>query len=305
MTGPVLSALADRHGVDRGYVTTKYLIVNGDDFGASREVNEAVILAHRRGILTSTSLMPGGEAFAEAVRLAGETPRLGVGIHVTCAHGKSVLPHSEIPHIVDRDGNFPADPGLAGLKYFFCKTARKELFKEVAAQFEKVRASGLSFSHADSHCHLHVHPVVLEAVVRNCMQYGVRRMRVPADEFFSALPFLAKPWSMAAQAVVFKILTGRMKRVLRGKGIRFPRRSYGHFVTGAVDREFVLSALHGIRAGVSEMYFHPGMPPAMRQLDPDGVQPLRELHILLDAQVCAKIRELGIIAAPYSILDRI
>jgi len=33
----------------------KRLIVNGDDFGYSREVNAGIIRAHREGILTSTS----------------------------------------------------------------------------------------------------------------------------------------------------------------------------------------------------------------------------------------------------------
>ncbi len=40
---------------------TRRLLVNGADFGSSREVNEAVILAHRRGILTSTSLIHSGD----------------------------------------------------------------------------------------------------------------------------------------------------------------------------------------------------------------------------------------------------
>ena len=34
----------------------KYLIVNGDDFGASRGINRGILEAHQDGILTSTSL---------------------------------------------------------------------------------------------------------------------------------------------------------------------------------------------------------------------------------------------------------
>src|SRR5690242_5450713 len=58
------------------------LIVNADDFGMSEAVNEAIIRAHREGVLTSTSLMVTGAAAAEAVRLAKENPRLAVGIHL-------------------------------------------------------------------------------------------------------------------------------------------------------------------------------------------------------------------------------
>ena len=165
------------------------LIINGDDFGSSGEVNEAVILAHRRGILTSASLMVSGQAFEHAVMLAKENPRLAVGLHVTCADGRPVLSPSEIPHVAGKNGTFPSDPARAGLQYFFCPSARKDLFNEIAAQFEKFSQSGLVFSHVDGHCHLHVHPVVLDAVVELSERYSIKRVRVPADSFFSALPF--------------------------------------------------------------------------------------------------------------------
>jgi len=36
---------------------TRRLIVNADDFGLSPSVNEAVVRAHRDGVLTTASLM--------------------------------------------------------------------------------------------------------------------------------------------------------------------------------------------------------------------------------------------------------
>ena len=46
------------------------LIVNADDFGLHSAVNAAVIDGHRTGIITSTSLLAGGEAFSEAISMA-------------------------------------------------------------------------------------------------------------------------------------------------------------------------------------------------------------------------------------------
>ena len=51
-------------------VPPRTLLVTGDDFGISAEVNRAIIEAHERGILTHASLMVTGEAFEEAVALA-------------------------------------------------------------------------------------------------------------------------------------------------------------------------------------------------------------------------------------------
>jgi chitin disaccharide deacetylase len=65
----------------------KCLIVNGDDFGASPGINRGILEAHRRGILTSTSLLVDTPWSEEAARLSQDWPRLGVGLHAHLAGG--------------------------------------------------------------------------------------------------------------------------------------------------------------------------------------------------------------------------
>ena len=60
----------------------KRLIVTADDFGMSIEVNEAVEIAHREGILTCASLVVAGDAAGDAIRRAKRMPDLGVGLHL-------------------------------------------------------------------------------------------------------------------------------------------------------------------------------------------------------------------------------
>jgi predicted glycoside hydrolase/deacetylase ChbG (UPF0249 family) len=60
----------------------KYLIVNGDDFGASRGINRGVIEAHAYGTLTSASLLVDMPSSEEAARLSRDWPRLSVGLHI-------------------------------------------------------------------------------------------------------------------------------------------------------------------------------------------------------------------------------
>src|SRR5262245_49119329 len=152
------------------------LIVNADDFGISETVNEAVICAFTEGVLTSCSLMVTGAAFEHAVRLAHAHPGLAVGIHLVTVRGRAVLPTAEIPTLVDAAGNFAAHSIVAGLKYYFSPQARRELHRELSAQFEKFAATGLRLSHIDGHLHMHVHPVVFQAAVELGIRYGVRRM---------------------------------------------------------------------------------------------------------------------------------
>lgn len=59
----------------------RYLIFNADDFGASTGTNRAIIECHRRGVLTSASLMVKGAAVEQAVAFSRANPRLSVGLH--------------------------------------------------------------------------------------------------------------------------------------------------------------------------------------------------------------------------------
>jgi chitin disaccharide deacetylase len=60
---------------------TKYLIVNGDDFGASPGINRGIVEAHQHGILTSTSLLVGPRWAEQAASMAAALPNLSVGLH--------------------------------------------------------------------------------------------------------------------------------------------------------------------------------------------------------------------------------
>jgi chitin disaccharide deacetylase len=59
----------------------KYVIVNGDDLGASPGVNRGIVEAHRHGPLTSASLIVNLAASQQAARLTRELPTLSVGLH--------------------------------------------------------------------------------------------------------------------------------------------------------------------------------------------------------------------------------
>src|SRR5258706_14078771 len=114
------SAIGNRQFIRR-------LIVNADDFGGSASINEAVIRAHRDGILTSASLMVNEPGFAEAVKLARENPTMGVGLHLTLLHGHSALSRKEIPDLVDEEGKFSFNPVAVGMGYFANRKLKAQL----------------------------------------------------------------------------------------------------------------------------------------------------------------------------------
>src|SRR5205085_9236593 len=129
------------------------VIINADDFGRSPSINEAVLRAHRDGILTTASLMVNESGFDEAVALARENPRLGVGLHLTLLMGRSALSPGEIPGLVNDRGGFADDPVTAGCRYFFQRGLREQLRREIHAQFARFRATGLPLDHVNGHLH--------------------------------------------------------------------------------------------------------------------------------------------------------
>ncbi|KXV29276.1 ChbG/HpnK family deacetylase, partial [Gluconobacter japonicus] len=100
---------------------TRRAIVSADDFGMSLEVNEAIEAAHRKGVLSTASLMVAGDAAADAIRRAKSMPDLRVGLHIVAIEGKSVL---DLPAITDEQGWFGRDQLRLGVEYFFSPHAR-------------------------------------------------------------------------------------------------------------------------------------------------------------------------------------
>ncbi len=287
-----------------GMMSRPRLIVNADDFGLSAEVNEAVVLAFRRGVLTSCSLMATGPAFNHAVRLAEENEGLSVGIHLVAALDRPVLSPARIPALVNRHGNFRSDPTLAGLKYFFCRAARRQLKDELRAQFERFVSTGLVPSHVDSHLHLHMHPVMFDAAVELAAEYGVPGMRVPSDDLRMVRDFDGrKSLGRSVQDTVFRMLCNRMRRILTTRGIVFPEKVFGCFMTGKMSEKYVLHVLQHMDSGMYEMYFHPALYRAEQLCHTAAEQGRREYEILVSEQVRAALRARDIVLTNYEGLE--
>ncbi len=294
-----------RHTARAAPERQRRLIVNADDFGSSEAVNEAVVRAYTEGVLTSCSLMVTGEAFEHAVRLAHAHPGLAVGIHLVTVMGRAVLSPAEIPTLVDEAGDFSSNPTAAGFKYYFSSQAQRELRHELAAQFQKFSTTGLQLSHIDGHLHLHVHPVILPMALELGACYGVRRMRVPREEYRLALAFDRQhAGTKAVQTLLFGPLATWMKRQLRAHGFVWAERVYGTLHSGRMDEAYFLYTLEHLRAGTNEIYFHPAVYPSGQHLTADERQGTREFAALTSRAVGGRLRELGIGLINYFDLDQ-
>ncbi|HTG44520.1 MAG TPA: hopanoid biosynthesis-associated protein HpnK [Verrucomicrobiae bacterium] len=236
------------------------LVVNADDFGRSKSINAAVIAAHQRGILTTASLMVAGGSADEAVELAKENPRLGVGLHLTLSNGKALLPASAIPRLVNCRGQFSDSPVRAGIKYFFSREAQSQLAAEIAAQFERFAATGLALDHVNGHLHFHLHPSIFTILLTQFKRWNVRALRLTNDPLLIDWPLGEGRWFYrASHAFIFKVLARRAERLMRGCGIAHASCVFGLLENGRVNESYVLRLMGKLPEGESELYSHPSL----------------------------------------------
>jgi chitin disaccharide deacetylase len=125
----------------------KFLIVNADDFGASAGVNRGIVEAHRRGIVTSASLMVGMPGSEEAARLARDCPALSVGLHVQL------------------EGR-----GVPGVDLADSAACRESLNAQLIGFTELM---GCPPTHLDSHHHVHIRPELLPHFKETAEECGI------------------------------------------------------------------------------------------------------------------------------------
>lgn len=271
----------------------KFLIITADDFGLHEAVNRAVEQAARDGVLTTTSLMVGAPAAAGAVRLARELPALSVGLHLVLADGWSVLPPRRIPALVDAQGRFGNNMVRDGVRFFALPAVRRQLEAEIRAQFQAFADTGLPLDHVNAHKHFHLHPTLLEMLLRIGGEFGVPAVRLPREPAWVA----RRAGGAIAGPAVAGLLSpwlGLMRRRLEAAHIAHNDYVFGMSDSGSMDEARLLEALGNLPEGVTEIYLHPAVESgAVIAASMDGYRHADELAALLSPRVRSAVTACG------------
>ena len=281
----------------------KQLIVNADDFGLHPLINAGIIKGHQEGFITSTSLMPSAPCWQEAVRLAKDNPRLGIGVHLTLVGGvPSVLPKEKVSSLLDDDGFFLPDYVAFAKRYYSGAVKRSELEAELRAQLERALSCGVNITHIDSHQHTHVLPGINSLVLKLSNEYNIIRVRIPKEGYLftggfqtgvgrligrSGLSFCADMAALRADSL----------------GLRHPQHFYGMLAGGHLNAQLIANILRQLPEGVSEIMTHPGLDSAALGKAFSWQYHWREeLDAYLDAGNKALLKELGIEPVSFAAL---
>ena len=244
-----------RRHVGREACKLKFLIITADDFGLHESVNAAVQQASDHGVLTAASLMMSAPAVDDAVRRAHRTPALRVGLHVVLADGKTMLPPHIVPGLVDRAGHMDGRMFARGVRFFALPQVRRQLEAEIRAQFAAFARTGLVLDHVNVHKHFHLHPTVLDILLRVGREYGVAAMRVPAEPIW--LTARGGHLGSAARGALLTPWTFLMKQRLRAAGMAHNDQVFGLRSSGSMTEAALLETIVSLPPGVTEIYLHP------------------------------------------------
>ena len=258
------------------------LIVNADDFGYTSGVNRAIVEAHSRGVVTSSTLMANGAAFADAVQLSKTVPELSVGCHVVLTDGEPVLDAGQLPSLTTashfRDGMiaFAARAIAGGMD-------ANQITAEATVQIRKIQSAGITVSHFDTHKHTHLFPKILRPLLRAASDCGVRAVRNP---FGPRLPLrsshlLTRPslWTRSLEVRILSAFAGKFREAVDREGFATPDGTLGIVVTGALDETLFYAIASSIPDGTWEFVCHPGYNDADLQAGKTRLRESRETEL--------------------------
>ncbi|MGP3964110.1 polysaccharide deacetylase family protein [Nonomuraea sp. 3N208] len=262
----------------------RLLIVNNDDFGMYRDVNEAVVRSIEDGIAASCSLMTPCPAAGHAMDLLRDRPELPFGIHLTLVcdlpghPGGPLTDREKVPSLLDEAGGFYSHDRIPEL---LARARIEEVETEFRAQIHAALDAGLRPAHLDWHC----------------LADGGR------EDVFELTAALAGEYGLAVRAWL-----DPARALLRGRGL--PVVDHDFLDSFALDLDGKAAAyarrLRELPPGLSEWAVHPGLGgQESRAVDPDGWRVRRsDYEFLTSPQARELLRQEGITVIGYEVVQR-
>jgi len=232
----------------------KYLIVNADDFGLARSVNEGIVKAMRSGVLSAVSLMPSGEAFSDAVAWARELGIKEAGAHLSLTESIPTLKAHEIPTLIAKNGRFHAHHSDFFLRYFLGNIRKGEILDELRNQLDMVKNCGVKINYLSSHEHIHMMRPILEIFIGLAKEYGIQSIRCVKKEHY---PHRWGARSIYRSVIISSICRGA-EETLKSEGMTCPDNFLGFIDSGNINEDNLIIMIKSLKDGVTELVAHPG-----------------------------------------------
>jgi predicted glycoside hydrolase/deacetylase ChbG (UPF0249 family) len=275
------------------------LIVNADGFGFTPGVNRGIERAVAGGVVRSTSCVVNFSNIEELPAFVSQWPHVSVGVHFNLSVGRPISDASQVPTLVDGEGNFWG----AGLpRRLLSRTvSRADIRRELHAQVRRMLDLGTLPSHWDGHQNKHLYPPFFQEAIAVAGEYGIRRMRAPNRHLVpgrhnggSRTRTLGRYYVTHPRRVLTHTYAHALAALARRRGMRMADRLVSPAYVGA-NQKWVLDTwlyiIESLPAGTSEIYCHPGfVDDALRERATYVDERELEVEVLTAPELQAKLR---------------
>jgi hypothetical protein len=285
---------------------SKQLIINADDFGRTRGVSDGIIRAHQEGIVTSTTAMMNmfGVA-ADLLKAKAEAPNLGLGVHLTFTAGRPLLPTEWVSSLIDERGAFLSQEAIIAKP---TRLDTGELESELKAQIKTFQnATGQLPDHLDAHHFVHIVPQIFALYLDLADEFKLP-IRIPFPRREADLSISEQSPQLIGDArwsTIETLIRADWELLGIHTAVRSTDRCWLNFHKDGVSLDSLLKMLDNLPGGTTELMTHPGLADEkLKTASTYNVQREKELAILIDPQVKARIQELGIELITYKGLSQ-
>ncbi len=273
----------------------KKIIINADDFGYSKDNNEAVKQGFLSGFITSASIMTNMQGFDDAVNILKEIPNIDLGFHFNIMEGKSI---TKCSLLCGKDGYFNQSYIDLILKSHN-KAFMQEIEQEVKAQLEKILKYH-KISHIDSHIHTHAIPNIFKLTVKLAKEYNINFIRTQKEIpyiVFEKSYNLKYPVNMIKN-ILLDYYTKINKKELSIQKINSNDYFIGILYTGNMDEKAIIEGIKKIKKDntITEIIFHPS-------LDKNKLNNYREFLITQNPKLKENLINLGFEFCNYTLIN--
>jgi predicted glycoside hydrolase/deacetylase ChbG (UPF0249 family) len=155
------------------------IIINCDDLGASREINDEIFDLMEQRRVTSATVMMNAPETEDALRRMRKYPACSFGIHLNGTEFTPLTTHPGLGPLLNEKGEFARNLKRIALT----SKIRNAVYFEWCAQIERALEAGVAFSHIDSHEYVHTVPRLFGVVKRIQRKFHIRKVRITPNIF--------------------------------------------------------------------------------------------------------------------------
>jgi predicted glycoside hydrolase/deacetylase ChbG (UPF0249 family) len=235
------------------------LVINADDLGLHRRIDDGILTAHADGVVTSATFLATGPSAHEAVQRAARQ-QLPLGLHLCLTtHLEPAAPRQDVRWLAP-GGRFRKNWAEFSAAWLARMIPPEEVVLEFRAQAARARDLGVSIDHLDTHQHLHLLPNMTSIVEVLAAELGVP-MRWPAERPTAR-------WFVHPSAALKSAMLSSLARVKQPRGVRRVN-AVGIFESGRLNERRLLRLIASLPdQGEFEIVTHPGLNPGVVPQDP-------------------------------------